>query len=330
MWSGAPHISGLRVATSYNKSTFGKYVHPFQTWSLEIAFPIRSGTSKDGALAHGGLLSAANGADMHEFDPAQGDAAFGLPRFWYIDFSRAEHPRAYSRDKADSEDLALCPLNCSAKLVEYNASLSNPTAAQCKQAAQEFPTLLGDDAFYGCYWEWAWQSVGSVTPYMHQPSTWGLLQFASSKAAPMCLSLEHPPRFLVWQLHVALARWKELHGNYTSSVEKLLSSEYCSLSVNGCDLQALVRAASLMHIFRMAVAVTMDAVVLSRQCTSRPCYEASVLLSVPCNSCAEPWTISARINENQYLQVHVNPGKGPAPCLGSGPHGESDAPPSFV
>merc|ERR1712216_376853 len=92
MWSGAPHVSGLRSATSYNESTFGKYTHPYATWSLEIAFPIRSGAAKDGGVLHGGLLSAADGVDMLEFDPIRGDAAYGLPRFWYIDFSRAAHP----------------------------------------------------------------------------------------------------------------------------------------------------------------------------------------------------------------------------------------------
>jgi len=161
MWSGAPHVSGLRSATSYNESTFGKYTHPYATWSLEIAFPIRSGAAKDGGVLHGGLLSAADGVDMLEFDPIRGDAAYGLPRFWYIDFSRAEHPRAYSSSTQRAD--VFCPFNCSSKLAEYNASLTNPTAEQCQQAAKEFPTLLGADPFYGCYWEWAWQSVGSIS-----------------------------------------------------------------------------------------------------------------------------------------------------------------------
>merc|ERR1712228_706261 len=66
MWSGTPHISGLKTAKKYSLSSFGTYLSPHQSWSLEIAFPIHSGPAVSSAAAHGGILSAAGGRDMDE------------------------------------------------------------------------------------------------------------------------------------------------------------------------------------------------------------------------------------------------------------------------
>ena len=60
------------------------------------------------------------------------------------------------------------------------------------QAAQ--PTLLGDDQ-WSCYWEWAWQSCGGHR-YMHNPSSWGVLQFAEAAREPLCRNAEWPARCL--------------------------------------------------------------------------------------------------------------------------------------
>lgn len=314
MWSGQPHVSGLRTATSYNAGTFGKYVHPHQTWSLEIAFPINSGPAVGAAAAHGGLLSQANGADMAEFDPNLGDAALGMPRFWHIDFARAEHPRVYDCSASGGPAEILCPLNCSAALAGCEVSLKNPDAAQCLRASKDFPTMLGTDIFYGCYWEWVWQGLG-IQNYMHRPTQWGVLQFADSVSAKECRDIMHPVRHIAQQLHLTLAQMKKLDGSYTTNVADLITPTYCNATANGCDLPGLALARTLRGLYTMSITVTSDAPTLSRECTARPCYSAAVELIVPCDGCAQPWKVTASINENQYLRANAVPGAGPAPCL---------------
>ena len=46
---------GLATATAYDASDYGKYAHPFATWTAEVAMPLRGGGG--GASGrHGGLL----------------------------------------------------------------------------------------------------------------------------------------------------------------------------------------------------------------------------------------------------------------------------------
>jgi len=322
MWSGAPQLSGLRTATSYEAEDFGQYKHPHAEWSLEIAMPIRSGPgTPDGASqAHGGILSAAGGLDLLEFDPNAGGVVPGLPRYWYIDFARAEHPRAYF-EKPGKGSPVLCPLDCSADLSSFNATLENPDSEQCALAQKESSTLLGADPVYGCYWEWVWQDLGEANAYMHRPTQWGVLQFAGASGSDSaCRNPEHPARHVAQQLHIALKEMKTLSDRFSDEVSELLNTSYCSPKLNGCDLETLQTAAGLPSVFDMAITVTENAASLTRECTARPCYAATVKLTVPCseedsNKCGTPWVITASINENQYLRTTVSAGSSPAPCL---------------
>merc|ERR1719161_1579316 len=103
-----------------------------------------------GNTQSGGLLDGGPGWDR--FDPNKGW------KYWLVDFSRAEHP--FFTDNSTAFGV-LCP------------------AVQKTQ-----PTLLGDDQ-WSCYWEWAWQPVGGHR-YMHNPNTWGFLQFGSSGEEREC------------------------------------------------------------------------------------------------------------------------------------------------
>ena len=108
---------------------------------------------------------------------------------------------------------------------------------------------------------------------------------------------------------------KKTSGTYTTSVAELVSSTYCNADDNGCDLLALQAAASLVDVYNMSVRVIENATALSRMCTARPCYLATVELTVPCSGCQSPWRVRTSINENQYLRMHTVPGSGKAPCL---------------
>ena len=67
---------------------------------------------------------------------------------------------------------------CLLVLVTLSANPPYSGYCTCNWHCQAFPTMLGTNTFYGCYWEWVWQNLGTNN-YMHRPTTWGILQFAS-------------------------------------------------------------------------------------------------------------------------------------------------------
>ena len=131
---------GLQAATHYNQDDFGKYRYPSSTWTLEIAFPIKA------TVVHGGLLSADQDTSYAAYDPNKGGTVAGkMPRYWFVDFARAEHPRIYTIDQQQAQVQAqakgqlqveeqYCPFNCTASLATAATNLStNPSSAQCAE-----------------------------------------------------------------------------------------------------------------------------------------------------------------------------------------------------
>ena len=84
-----------------------------------------------------------------------------------------------------------------------------------------------------------------------------------------------------------------------------------------CDLAALQLAAKRRDVFAIDVAVTEDAKILTRVCTRRPCYLATVAVTVPDSG---GYTYSIAVNENRrFIATHAlrSVGESPtiAPCL---------------
>jgi hypothetical protein len=160
------------TATAWTPSEYESYTFPHTTWTAEIRFPIRQtpGYGTEGAegaegaegggypTSHGGLLDAdpVRQKEWNQYDPALGDAGPGRPRYWWVNFARAEHPRNYTMSDHSS---IVCPLNCTVKLesavrvgevLDYNS-------------LDGWPTILGVPP-YGGYWEWVWGAVGDAHP----------------------------------------------------------------------------------------------------------------------------------------------------------------------
>merc|ERR1712226_1523876 len=98
----------------------------------------------------------------------------------------------------------------------------------CKRAAEGFPTILGTDPTYGCYWEWVWQDLGPVNAYMHRPTYWGVLQFSPTLGTAECRNIAHPVRWVAQQLFLAQKEYKTKQGTYTDDVKELLDDTYCN------------------------------------------------------------------------------------------------------
>ena len=195
---------GMTTATHYDPDLFGVFTYPATTWSLEIAFPLRSTPGYSSGVgdsraptAHGGLLDAdpTRQAEYDTYDPNLGAAGPGRPRYWWADFARAEHTRQYNTSDGQAK---LCPMNCSAELAGgsiygTNAAISGSSwwfsvafelivGEMCADAVwsgkPEVPKVWADDAakdlwptFLGrlsdktsCYWEFVWQPVGIANP----------------------------------------------------------------------------------------------------------------------------------------------------------------------
>ena len=327
--AGGGDAGGLRAATHFEPADFGRFVWGEQRpggagWSLEVAFPIRAtanySTEALGPSAHGGLLDAdpSRQALYDAFDPARGGAGPGRPRYWWVDFARAEHPQLYN--KSDGAQ-AVCPFNCTADLADATwAGRALPSRGDAAHA--QWPTLLG-----GGYWEWVWGPVGDANPgvgYMHRPSTWPLVQFADAAdgagRAALCRNIEFPGRHVALSLHLAQAAYAQAHnGTFASAPAALASADYCSPALgtsDTCDLAALELALARADVFAIALNVTLNATALSAQCTARPCYTAAVAVAVPAPSAAgAPYRYVATINENRLVLVdHPDP-TATAPCL---------------
>jgi hypothetical protein len=329
--------TGMLTATSWDPEAFGKYRFPSSEWSVEVRFPIRQtpgySTSALGPGAHGGLLDAdpARQAEWDQYDPALGDPAPGRPRYWWVNFAKAEHLRLYTMD--DGSEL-VCPKNCTPAL-EHAANstpISGPSPPWVKST---WPTVLPHS-----YWEWVWGPVGDADPgigYMHRPSTFPLVQFSgvSSPSATssdlLCRNIEFPGRHVATSIYMAQLQYAGHHnGSFAASVDTLLNDTYCNMQAqtsDTCDLDALQFAVDHAHIFKLAIAITGNTSQLSRACPTRPCYMASVTVTVPDEAPKGPppsstlagYTYITRMNSNRDTTVEhqsASPGNdGTAPCL---------------
>lgn len=243
-------------------------------WSVEIAFPLYGDAASGGLLDVGEVDGVA--ADSTLFDPNHG------AKYWLVDFSRAEHPFFTSNA---SNFGVLCPI-----------------------IQQTQPTLLGDDR-WSCYWEWAWQSTGGHQ-YMHNPDTWGFLQFASDSDDVDCLNVEWPVRYVLAQLYQAEVAYAQETGVYTSDVTSLLDDGYCTIA-NGCNTTDMRTALSLVDIFTVNVAVDNQATScvryahggLARNWTGGPCFTATVDVVVSDGS-----VVGGTIKEDRFLKTYLPAG----------------------
>ena len=141
---------------------------------------------------------------------------------------------------------------------------------------------------------------------MHRPHLWGLLQFVDkgSSRQELCKSIEHPGRHLAAQAHLAQRAYMSKWGTYATSTAQLLRA--CAMPV--CDAAALRLVETRNDVFSLRTTVQQNATVLSRACTSRPCYNVSVTVSVPeghgIHAAAAVPTYTVSINENHLLSVH--------------------------
>ncbi len=104
--------------------------------------------------------------EWNQYDPGLGDAGPGRPRYWWVNFARAEHPRKYTFTDGSYQ---ICPKNCT-KSLEHAQNVTGAKGRDCKGT---WPTILGS------YWEWVWGPVGTANPgvgYMHRPSSFPMVQ----------------------------------------------------------------------------------------------------------------------------------------------------------
>jgi hypothetical protein len=323
--------TGMLSATSWDPEAFDSFVYPSSKWTAEIRFPIRQtagySIKPPSHADHGGLLDAdpVRQAEYDSYDPSLGDAGPGRPRYWWIDFARAEHTRTYHMPDGS---VRVCPKNCTRELETAINSTKHggPDRAAVKSS---WPTFLG-----GGYWEWVWGPVGDAEPgkgYMHRPSSWPLLQFAAHGQNPddvVCGNIEFPARHVAKSVYMAQRQHALLHnGSFATSLSTLINASYCNLMLttsDTCDILALEFAHAHPEIFAVRMVVTQNASTLTRRCTARPCYQASVELTVPragpggvgeVDAVVAPYALVVGINENRYTwATHPQP-TARAPCL---------------
>ena len=204
-WPVSAEDTGMVSATSWVPASYEQYTFPYTQWSAEIRFPIRQtpGYSTQGGgypTSHGGLTDAdpVRQKEWDAYDPSKGDAGPGRPRYWWVNFARAEHPKKYTYADGSYD---ICPMNCTAK-AEHAVDVTDgyPTPPGGASLAS-WPTILGS------YWEWVWGPVGDANPgvgYMHRPSSFPQIQFANASGAePLCRNIEFPGRHVAKSLHLA-------------------------------------------------------------------------------------------------------------------------------
>ena len=338
-WPVAADDTGMLSATAWVGDDYERY--RYQTdggwdsgrlgqWSAEIRFPIRQtpGYWTQGGgypTSHGGLTDAdpVRQKEWDQYDPSRGDAGPGRPRYWWVNFARAEHPKTYTM--ADGRSF-VCPKNCTAEL-EHAVNVTDGAGGPGHPSPKTtWPTILGS------YWEWVWGPVGDAHPgvgYMHRPSSFPLVQFAdASRKEPLCRHIEFPGRHVAKSLHLAQAQYARYHnGSYATAVATLLNASLCNLDLttsDTCDLDALEFAVAHPEVFQLGMSVTESISAITRACPTRPCYMASVRVTVPTTTttitttttaAAKPYVYTAFINSNRDTTVRHEMPSQVAPCL---------------
>ena len=123
-------------------------------------------------------------------------------------------------------------------------------------------------------------------------------------------------------LHLAQAGYAKHHnGSYTTSVKELLNATLCNLDLgtsDTCDLDALLYADSHPEVFKLGMAVTDNIAAITRACPTRPCYMASVQVTIPATEtaiAAAAYAYTAFINSNRDTTVQHETPTMVAPCL---------------
>ena len=288
---------GLKTATSFSESNFGNYIDDGE-WTMEIAFPIER------SAHHGGLLDTyGDDRSYDRYHPKYADE--NIPLYWWIDFARAEHPRKYTRmDQTNNKSILnekFCPLDCSKDLNLYEASLENPNGEECKHLQERFPTLLGTNPVYGCYFEWVYQALGRNN-YMHRPAEWAMVEFSNDDES--CRNIEFVGRHAVKLIFLAEVEYKKQIGTYTSELEVLSDVRYCLDAQDCADIRTIMERQDLFSDVQINVIENVE--ILNQYCTSRPCFHAKVEVSVPVSSSdnEKVHVYSATINENMNIKVH--------------------------
>jgi hypothetical protein len=209
-WPIAAEDTGMISATAWVGEDYERYTFPYSHWSAEIRFPIRQTPNywTEGGgypVSHGGLIDSdpMRQKDWNQYDPALGDAGPGRPRYWWVNFARAEHPRKYWLPDGTTQ---ICPKNCTA---EIEHALPNSTGASGAECKPTWPTILGG------YWEWVWGPVGDAHPgvgYMHRPSSFPLVQFANETGETLCRNIEWPGRHVAKSIHLAQSAYAKDHN----------------------------------------------------------------------------------------------------------------------
>jgi hypothetical protein len=279
-WAVAEHDTGMVAATAWVPQDYEKYTFPSSQWTAEIRFPIRQtpnySTQAGGyPLSHGGLIDAdpVRQKVWDQYDPSNGDAGPGRPRYWWVDFASAQHTKKYTFVDGSYE---ICPFNCTAAL-EHAV---NVTSGYAESASTHRRRL---------YREYVWGAVGDANPgvgYMHRPSSWPLIQFANSSGEPLCRNIEFPGRHVAKSIHLAQTAYARYHnGSFASEISTLRNSTLCNLDLgtsDTCDLDALTFAMFNPEVFKLGMQVTENVTQITRACPTRPCcYMASVQVTVP-------------------------------------------------
>lgn len=293
---------GLQTATNFDANTFAKYISGNE-WTLEIAFPIQK------SQHHGGLLDTFGDDNSYDkYHPKYANDNSTIPLYWWIDFSRAEHPRHYilpSKNNLDYLNIAtFCPLNCFKSLNKYSPSKDNPNESQCMSLQDQFPTLLGTNPVYGCYFEWVYQALGWRNNYMHRPMEWAILEFSNS--SKNCRNIEFVGRHAVKLIFLAQVQYKLQMGTYSTKLSILSHPRYCLDDQDCKDLRVVMERTDVFT--NLYIKVVKNALVLTKECTSRPCFQAQIRVSVPISSDNKKRHVYVvTINENMRITVkHSN------------------------
>lgn len=297
-----PGLQGGGLTTAVQASSWERYTYPYSVWQVEIAFPLRSGSSGGGEGWHGGLLDA-GALDYARYDPQHGPQQL----YWQFDLSRAEHARKYMPGRP-GQNFTFCPFGCVSGLNDTASEMVVQTE-DCSIVRNRWPTFLGSDP-WNCYWEWAYSDVGRSS-YMHRPMYWAILEFSGPEDIRMCRQVEWPGRYLARMVFTSQRSFLKEKGTYAEHIGQLIPK--CD-ETPGCDQNDLAYAVERRDVFSFKIDVQRNASLLSAQCTARPCFTAIIVAHIPLHN-KEPYVYKTSIDTNSKLETAHSLPRGQRPCL---------------
>ena len=135
---------------------------------------------------------------------------------------------------------------------------------------------------------------------MHRPQEWAFVEFSENDYN--CRNIEFVGRHAVKLIFLAEVQYNLQNEAYTSDLMELTDPKYCLEEQDCADLLTILERTDVFKDVKIRIIENVP--VLSKNCTSRPCFRVRLQVSIPISTdAANKYIYVTTINENMRVTV---------------------------